>query len=36
VLEGWSSEDVIALSDALTRLSADFEGRSAARTEVVR
>jgi DNA-binding MarR family transcriptional regulator len=36
VLEGWSSEDVVALSDALTRLSADFEGRSAGRTEVVR
>jgi DNA-binding MarR family transcriptional regulator len=34
VLEGWSSEDVATLSDALARLSADFEGRTRAHTAV--
>jgi DNA-binding MarR family transcriptional regulator len=36
VLEDWSTEDVVALSDALARLNADFEHRSGAQTEAVR
>jgi DNA-binding MarR family transcriptional regulator len=34
VLDDWSSEDVAALSEALARLSADFERHSAAQRDV--